>query len=293
MILGTEIYCHICVVTHGSPCTAENQHYQHHWTSFFSTQPQPVKQEGPDISLLDPTLQQQWDHAANAHLGKIVIKPYSNQKVWWTCDQCPDGHLHSWSAAVSGRSLGSGCPQCRGYKVCKHNSLATKAPLVAAQWDHEANEGTPDSVVAQSNQPVWWLCNLCGGRWSATPNKRVGINMTGCPDCAEDAKCMPRTRHPTFEQCQHSLLTEWDHDRNAVQGNYPDKVRLKSGKQIFWLCTQCPAGQEHSWSAMPFSRTSHDKPGCPICAGRAACRCNSLQTRYPDIAAEWERRPAQ
>ena len=49
---------------------------------------------------------------------------------------------------------GSGCPQCCGRKVCKHNSLATKALMVAAHWDYEENVGRPDSVVAQSSQPV-------------------------------------------------------------------------------------------------------------------------------------------
>ncbi|KAL3130449.1 hypothetical protein ABBQ38_008271 [Trebouxia sp. C0009 RCD-2024] len=273
----------------GSPgIKAGNQHYQHHWTSFFCTQGQPVKQAGPDISLLNSVLQQQWDHAANAHLGKTVIKPYSAQKVWWTCDQCPDGHLHSWSATVNSRSNGNGCPQCRGRKVCKHNSLATRAPLVAAQWDHEANDGTPDSVVAQSHQPVGWLCDVCGGRWTARPNCRTSRTMTGCPECAEDAKCTPRTKQPTFAECQHPLLAEWDHERNAAQGHRPDKVRLKSNKQIFWLCTRCPAGQEHSWSAQPGQRTARGKSGCPYCAGKAACRCNSLQALYPGIAAEWD-----
>ncbi|KAL3130319.1 hypothetical protein ABBQ38_008151 [Trebouxia sp. C0009 RCD-2024] len=72
--------------------------------------------EGPDISLLEPALQRQWDHTANAHLGEVVIKPYSNHKVWWTCNQCPDGHLHTWSARVANRSSGRDCPQCSGHK---------------------------------------------------------------------------------------------------------------------------------------------------------------------------------
>ncbi|KAL3130481.1 hypothetical protein ABBQ38_008298 [Trebouxia sp. C0009 RCD-2024] len=112
----------------------ETQHQKHHRVSFFSTQHQRTQQEGPDISLLDPALQKQSDHARNAHLGNTVIKPYSCLKVWSCCDKCPDGHLHSWSARVVSRSNGSGCPQCRGRKVCKHNSLATRAPKVAAQW---------------------------------------------------------------------------------------------------------------------------------------------------------------
>ncbi|KAL3151713.1 hypothetical protein ABBQ38_012694 [Trebouxia sp. C0009 RCD-2024] len=177
-----------------------------------------------DISLLDPTLQRQWDRAANAHLGNTLIKTHSSQKVWWTCDQCPDGHLHSWSAAVYSRSNGNGCPQCSGGKVCKHNSLATSAPLVAAHWDYAANEGTPDNVAAQSHQAVGWLCDVCGGRWNAPPGHGVSKMQTGCPACCEATKVRKRSRHPTFAECRHPLLAEWDHEWNAAQGMYPDKA---------------------------------------------------------------------
>ena len=122
---------------------------------------------GPDISLLEPALQQQFGHAANAHLGRMLIRPQSQKQVWWTCDQCPDGYLHSWSAQVSSRTAGRGCPQCSSRKVCKHNSLATKAPDVAAQWDYEANDGTPGDVVSQSERAVGWLCDACGHKWTA------------------------------------------------------------------------------------------------------------------------------
>ena len=257
-----------------------------------SAQGQPVQQQGPDISRLHPALQQQWDHAANAHLGNIDIRPYSNKKVWWTCDQCPDGHLHSWEATVYHRTAGSGCAQCSSRKVCKHNSLATKAPRVAAQWDYEANIGTPDDVVTQSNQAVGWRCDVCGDKGSAPPGRRVSKNKAGCSKCGDQAKTKKKVKYPTFAECQdpHSkaVLAEWDHERNPPQGNYPHNITLKSSKQIFWLCHKCPAGQEHSWSAMPKDRTGRGKPGCPFCAGQAACKCNSLQALYPDIAAEWD-----
>ncbi|KAL3147863.1 hypothetical protein ABBQ32_002584 [Trebouxia sp. C0010 RCD-2024] len=161
------------------------------------------------------------------------------------------------------------------------------APLVAAQWNYEVNDGTPDSVVAQSSQPVGWLSDVCDGKWTATPNNRVGQNKAGCPHCYEATKGNKKTKQPTFAECQHPLLAEWDHERNAAQGNHPDNVRLTSNKQIFWLCAKCPTGQEHSWSAQPTHRTGRGKAGCPYCAGKAACRCNSLQALYPDIAAEW------
>ena len=247
---------------------------------------------GPDINQLDPALRLQWDHAANAHLDTIVITPYSNRKVWWICDQCPDGHLHRWEARVCNRTNGSGCPQCSGRKVCKHNSLATKAPSVAAQWDYETNDGTPDSVVAQSSQAVGWLCDVCSHKWRATPNQRVSKQKAGCPKCAAMANGKKRTKHPTLAECQdpqgRALLAEWDHERNAPQGNFPHNTTMGSGKLIFWLCTKCKAGQKHRWSASLNSRAGRTKPGCPFCAGKAACKCNSLQALYPDIAAEWD-----
>ncbi|KAL3157826.1 hypothetical protein ABBQ32_012247 [Trebouxia sp. C0010 RCD-2024] len=244
---------------------------------------------GPNISRLDPALQQQWDHAANAHLGNVDIKPKSGRRVWWLCDQCPEGHLHRWLATVEKRANGTGCPQCCGRQVCKHNSLATKAPKVAAQWDYDVNADTPDSVVAQSNTKAGWKCSECGCKWSTSPNARVSKNRPGCPECAKNTKTRKKqTRHPTFAECQHPLLPEWDHKRNATQGHFPDNTRLRSGKKVFWLCTHCPAGQEHSWPAMPYLRTTGRMSGCPFCAGRAACRCNSLQALYPDIAAEWD-----
>ena len=79
---------------------------------------------------------------------------------------------------------GSGCPQCCGRKVCKHNSLATKALMVAAHWDYEENVGRPDSVVAQSSQPVALLCEVCGHRRSAPPHHRVR-SSSGCAQCAK------------------------------------------------------------------------------------------------------------
>ncbi|KAL3158564.1 hypothetical protein ABBQ38_010783 [Trebouxia sp. C0009 RCD-2024] len=247
-----------------------------------------VQPEGPDISKLDPALQQQWDHAANAQLGNIDIKPYSSKEVWWTCDQCPDGYRHSWSAQVQSRSRGNECPQCSGRQVCRHNSLATKAPWIAAQWDYEGNDGTPDDVVAHSWQMSRWHCKVCGRRWKATPAARVS-KQADCKQCVNNAnKGKTKTKHPTFAECDHPLLAEWDRHRNAAQGHFPDKVSARSAKQIFWLCTKCPAGQEHSWSATPFNRTGRNKSGCPFCVGRAACKCNSLQALYPDTAAEWD-----
>ena len=143
------------------------------------------KEERPDISLLRPALQKQWDHAANAHLGNIVVKPQSRKKASWKCDACPDGHPHQWLATVCNRTNGNGCPQCSGYQVCKHNCLTTIAEWAAAQWDYEAilTLGTPDSIVAYSNKSAGWRCQGCGHRWTVAINHHVR-GQSGCPKCA-------------------------------------------------------------------------------------------------------------
>ena len=43
----------------------------------------------------------------------------------------------------------------------------------------------------------------------------------------------------------------------------------------------------HRWTVSPNQRF-HKTRGCPYCMNKKPCKCNSLQTRCPDIAAEWD-----
>ena len=286
---GRSLHSVIAAVTSlDSPAPAGRQHLQQ---PVMCCQPRPkqsAKQERPDISLLEQALQLQWDRDANAHLGNIVIKPKSNKKAWWKCAQRPSGHPHRWEATVVSRTLGNGCPQCSGRKACQLNCLATLALWAAAQWDHDANTdlGNPNTITAQSRKSAHWCCYKCGHRWVAPVHNRTQ-RTTGCPRCVSR---VPRasTKRPTFADSQHPILAEWDHKCNAARGYFPHKITEGSSKQIQWLCSRCPAGQEHSWSAQPATRTGKVPTGCPMCAGRVACKCNSLPTHYPEIAADWD-----
>ena len=145
-------------------------------------------------------------------------------------------------AQVCNRTNGSGCPQCIERKVCKHNSLARKHPSVAAQWDYAANVGTPDSVVAHSSQHAAWHCDACVCRWHAQVSAHVSKAKVGCPKCAQNAKSNKRIKQPTIPE-DPFMLAQWGHCCNAALAPYPDKIRLKSNKQIFWLCSKCLVGQ--------------------------------------------------
>ena len=198
-----------------------------------------------------------------------------------------------WEAAVSDRTRGRGCPFCSGNAICQHNTLARKAPEVALFWDAKKNHSmSPDQVTVSSGMRAHWKCSTCLHKWQATVSVKVR-RKTGCPKCAKAhqgrAADGTRQKHPTFARANHALLEQWDHDRNRESGNFPDNTTLQSSKLIWWQCQECPKGKVHSWQAKASMRTSQKRPtGCPCCAGRQLCECNSLKTVCPDIAADFD-----
>ena len=247
---------------------------------------------GPSISLLAKGLQSQWHVQRNLHLGNISIKPGSNRKVWWSCDQCPEGLPHVWEAAVYNRTRGKGCPFCSGTAVCQHNTLATKAPQVALFWDAKRNHPlSPDQVTVSSSMRAHWKCSACLHEWQAGVGHKAHDN-TGCPKCAQANGGRradgTRQKHPTFAEAQHTLLEQWDHNRNSENGHFPDNTTLGSTKRVWWCCRECPKGKVHSWQASPNNRVPKRARGCPCCVGHKLCECNSLETVSPDVAADFD-----
>ena len=82
-------------------------------------------------------------------------------------------------------------------------------------------------------------------------------------------------------------MLEFDHSRNQEAGLDPDKITLGSGKKVHWICRNCPRGQPHLYTASPGGRIGSGR-GCPYCGSSRACVCNSLQSLYPAVAAEWD-----
>ena len=243
----------------------------------------PVQQQqsGPDISQLTPELQRQWDHDKNAHLGNIVIKHKSGRKVHWICRKCPDGFSHTWQATVDKRTKGRGCPFCSGHKVCPHNSLPGTAPQVARDWDTAKNPGSPHDYTASNRHQAHWLCNTCGHGWQTSVLNRVK-HRTGCPHCASTRQ---RRRLPTVTASSSSRKQYWDSQRNVKQGLDPDAITIGSGQKANFTCDKCPQLQAHTWTAVV--KNVFRGSGCPYCSGTRVCKCNSLQTLRPDLAAEW------
>ena len=250
----------------------------------------PSSQQRPDISGLKPNLQREWDHAKNSHHGSIVVTPGSNRKAWWKCDKCPHGKSHEWESQVNSRSEGCDCPFCSSVAVCSHNSLATLAPHIAKEWDYAANGFTPDDYTWKSNVLASRECHICRHQWDVCICRRV-IENTGCPECYEarrgHKKDGTRTSHPTLAATSHPMMQQYDYALNALAGFDPAKIKCGSHKRVHWICYNCPKGHLHRWTVSPNQRF-HKTRGCPYCMNKKPCKCNSLQTRCPEIAAEWD-----
>ena len=248
-------------------------------------QPRKQSSAGPEVSLLRPELQRQWHHAKNQHLGDRQISANSGLHVWWSCDQCPSGLAHEWLATVNQRqNMDSQCPFCTNHNLCQHNSLLTVAPAVAAYWDTANNGVTPDQVMAGSATRRHWLCPKCRHSWQASICVKVD-GQSGCPKCAEINR--PWNRQPSLSQSQHPAMLEFDFERNRRAGFDPDKITAGSNKMVHWICMKCPQGQPHHFVARPSQRIGRNR-GCPYCASKKACICNSLQSLYPALAAEYD-----
>lgn len=81
-----------------------------------------------------------------------TIAPFSGFRVWWDCDKG-----HSWYNTVSSiTASGQGCSVCRGFQVWKgYNDLESCFPEVAASWDYDKNELTPDQVAQGTHTKFW------------------------------------------------------------------------------------------------------------------------------------------
>ena len=97
------------------------------------------------------------------------------------------GKGHEWSAKISNRNNGKGCPYCAGrYAVKGETDLQTINPMLAKEWNYEKNSNiTPADVKPSSHMKVWWKCSE-GHEWQARIADRN--RGRGCPQCAREKR---------------------------------------------------------------------------------------------------------
>ena len=141
-----------------------------------------------DLQTRYPDVAAQWHPTKNKGKLPTDVLPFSNKKAWWICEKG-----HEWQATINSRSSGKGCPHCKGMLggqkrivnlIAKQGSLASKMPMLAAEWHPSKNgELQPSDVTIGSGKKAWWICNSCGHEWEAVIGSRS--KGAGCPKCAK------------------------------------------------------------------------------------------------------------
>lgn len=223
------------------------------------------------LKTTHPHLAEEWDHDKNT-LKPEEITHGSKKKIWWKCEQG-----HEWMSAPNTRSANtrsaknSSCPYCIGRKVCKDNCLSTVSPDIAKEWSNK-NIIKPTDVTISSGKKVWWNCSK-GHEWEAQICNRT-VNKTGCPYCAGGKACKDNCLKITHSY----LLKEWDYTKNKIS---PEEITHGSKIKVWWKCSK-----DHEWKMNINARTASNQ-SCPYCAGKRACKDNSLATKHPELIKEW------
>jgi len=162
------------------------------------------------------------------------------------------------------------------FSTLRENSIVTRHPEIAAEWDYEKNNGlNPEFFYDGSNVAVWWKCNS-GHEWRARIEARTRLR-SGCPYCA-GIKAIVGVND--LVSLYPDIAAEWDYERN--RGISINEITKSSSHKYYWICKK-----GHHWRAAVSSRTRGE--GCPICSSKKVLAgYNDLATTRPDLSAEWD-----
>ena len=169
--------------------------------------------------------------------------------------------------------------------LLKNDSLQTKYPDIATEWNYEKNgELKPIMVAPYSNEKVWWKCSKCGNEWETVVANRT-LEKTGCPICGR--KRIGKTRYNNYllsgrsiEDKAPNLVAEWDFEKNDKK---PSDVLYGDSRKYWWKCNK-----GHSYLCSPNLR-SNLMCGCPYCSGRKILRgYNDFETCHPELMKYWD-----
>ena len=185
----------------------------------------------------------------------------TNKSYKWICPKCG----YKWTAAVTDRIRGRGCPECakteRGINRSKNDAIRNGSfqdayPELADQWDSEKNELQPSDYPPKSNKKVWWKCSR-GHSWQASIYDRAAGN--NCPYCSNQKILKGYNYLATIYP---QIAAEWDYSKNEM---LPSEVSGGSNKKAWWICPECNSSY--------YTRINHrtiDKSGCPDCKRKIA-----------------------
>lgn len=197
----------------------------------------------------------------------------TNTPITWICNT-GKSCLHTWVTSGGKRVLGAGCPACANQVVNNmdgRNSMSKTHPHLAADWDWERNGSkTPDSTIAGTNVPIFWICNTgkaCLHRWVTKGSNRACMDQ-GCPSCAGRSVNSFDARNSLLYSYP-DLALEFDIVRNCPAT--AKNILPGSHFKYWWRCSLC----SYSWEASASNRSLNNS-GC--------IRCNRTYTASEHIS---------
>lgn len=188
-----------------------------------------------NLLVANSKLCKEWNVVRNKK-SPSEYRPLSSQKAWWICSTCG----YEWSAKISERSKGTGCPCCAGKKVLKGvNDLATLRPKLVEEWDYERNPDiSPTDVTMGTHKKVWWKCSECGREWQASISNRS--KGRGCPMCARKATTESKKKE-IFQYSSYGVFIRMYHsikeakEQTGLKSIFPSSPRKKTSGSFIWL----------------------------------------------------------
>lgn len=149
-------------------------------------------------------------------------------------------------------------PGRRTASVKVRGRMLSDFPLIARDWDAEANDRPLDTIRAGTDHPAHWRCYRCGHAWVAPVCQRT-MRQTRCQRCSTeraDGRSSLAALHP-------GLVAEWDVTANLPLR--PDRIKVSYDRAVSWVCRDDPGHPSYRMS--PFTRAKVPV-GCPLCRRR-------------------------
>lgn len=194
------------------------------------------------------------------------VLPATRDRCRWRCAACG----HEWTASVSNRVLGRGCPTCANASRAAQRAALRQGQLAAsAAWPHLEAEfrrnlrrpGVPlADTAANSSDRCEWSCLTCGHVYAATIANR-GLKGSGCPRCAPGrwaATRMTPGRGLSLAELQPILAAQFI-ENVSRPGRKPSTIPAGANDNCRWRCDR-----GHEWMTTVAARVS-GQTGCPRC----------------------------
>lgn len=163
------------------------------------------------------------------------------------------------------------------------NSLGTKFPNLAKEWDYKKNYPlTPKDINYGTTYKVYWICSK-GHSYQMAINNRTSTLQQGCPYCSSggnriwSGNCLATI-------CPE-IAKEWHPTKN--KSKTPNDVTYASPQKVWWLCKK-----GHEWKCSVYERSlarlkNKKRGNCPYCSGKRVSAENCLATCDPKLSSEW------